>query len=68
MCLSEAGKPVLIEAFVPEPPIKALAGRVLCWFSRLDEVMVNALLVAPLIEGLGHYYLCPVRSLNRFFH
>lgn len=46
----DAAEPVLIEAFIPEAPIEALAGSVLHGLSRLDEVVPDPTLVAPLVE------------------
>lgn len=47
----EAGEPVLVQAFIPEPAVEAFAGPVLHGFPRLDEVVVDATLMAPLVEG-----------------
>ena len=46
----EASEPVLVEAFIPEPSVKALAGAVLHGLPRLDEVVPDPALVAPLVE------------------
>ena len=45
-----APEPVLVEAFIPESPIEALAGAVLHGLPRLDEVVSNPPLIAPLVE------------------
>jgi hypothetical protein len=46
----QAGKPMFVEAFVSESPVEALAGSVLHRFSWLDEMVLDALLMAPLVE------------------
>ena len=37
----EIEEPVLVEAFIPEPPVEAFDEGVLCWLARLDEVEPN---------------------------
>ena len=41
---------MFVEALVPEAPIEALAGAILHGLPRLDEVVSNPALVAPLVE------------------
>ena len=46
----ETSEPVLVEALIPKTPIEALAGAVLHGLPRLDEVVADPSLVAPLVE------------------
>ena len=46
----EASEPVLVQALIPEAPVEALAGAVLHGLPRLDEVVPDPSLVAPLVE------------------
>ena len=46
----EASEPVLVQALVSEAPVETLAGAVLHGLPRLDEVMPNPSLIAPLVK------------------
>lgn len=46
----KASEPVLVEALIPEAPVEALAGAVLHRLPRLDEVVSDPPLIAPLVE------------------
>ena len=47
----EAPEPVFPQTLIPETPVEALAGAVLHGFPRLDEVVPDPALVAPLAEA-----------------
>jgi len=46
----KASEPVLVEALIPKAPVEALAGAVLHRLPRLDEVVSDPPLIAPLVE------------------
>jgi len=46
----DAPEPVLVQALIPETPVEALAGAVLHRLPRLNEVVPDPSLVAPLVE------------------
>src|SRR6267143_3499451 len=63
--LLQAHEPVLVQAFVPELPVKTFDERVLHRFPRLDEVQRHAMRIRPLVHRLADE-LRPVVHLNRF--
>ena len=48
--LLQTGKPVVIQALIPEAPIEALDERVLSRLAGLDQLELNAMLAGPLVE------------------
>ena len=53
----QAAKPVLIQAFVPQPAIEALDVRVLDRLARLDEVQLHPLRVYRREKGARHLFI-----------
>ena len=47
---AEASETVLVQALIPEASVEALAGAVLHGLPRLDEVVPDPPLIAPLVE------------------
>ena len=50
-CLADAGEPVLVQALIPETAIEALDVGVLCGFTGIDEIQLNAVVISPGIKG-----------------
>jgi hypothetical protein len=47
MRVNEPEEPALVEAFIPQPPVEALASRVLDRLARVDEAQQADALVSP---------------------
>jgi hypothetical protein len=43
----EIEKPVLVETFIPEPPVEGFDKGVLGWLAGLDEIEPNAIAIGP---------------------
>jgi len=62
----DRGEPVLVEAFVAEPPVEALHVAVLVRLSRLNEVQSGSVLFGPDLESAARE-LRPVVADDRFW-
>ena len=51
--IGQAQEPVLVEAFVAQPAVEALAVGVLDRLARVDEVQRDRVLVRPLLQRRG---------------
>ena len=48
--LTDAGEPVLVQAFIPETAIETLDVRILGRFARIDEIQLDAVIIGPSIQ------------------
>lgn len=58
--MGQAGEPVLVEALIPQPSVKAFDVGVLVGLARFDQAQRYAALVRPGQQGLAREFLAVV--------
>src|SRR5574343_333717 len=51
--LGQARKPMVVQTLIPKAAVEALDERILCRFSRLDQLELHTVLVSPLVQCLA---------------
>ena len=61
---ADAGKPMLVQAFLPEAAVEAFNVGVLRWLAGFDEIELNAMIVSPSVKRTAPEFRAVVHDQN----